>query len=916
MTGHRPPRLARWFLELFVPDDARATVLGDLQEVFHTRVASAGATAAKLWYCGQALSFSLRFAAETLRETVDSFSRSALPSWLDVKLGVRMLVKSPLLTVTGCLAIATAIGVNAGANEFVGDLLSSRSNLEIGDEVVRIANLDIESGNPDPRAIEDLARWRQGLETVEDIGAGILLDMSFVGPDERPVSVNVAEMSASGFQVFGMVPILGRPLLESDDGPTAEPVAVLGYDTWQRYLGGDPNVVGTLVRVGETGYRVVGVAPDEYRFPSASDVWVNFRRDPERYPARAGPSVIVFGRLAEGRSLAEAEQEIAQFGTRTAADFPLTHANLRPSVTPFAGYGAGSGELIWGMRLFRSLLVLLLLVACANIATLVFARNARRESEIAVRNALGAGRSRIVMQLFAESMVLALVSAGIGLFIADWGLRQGSEVFWEVQRMEPPLWFQPGLSLTTVLYSLGLATLGAGVVGILPALRATGKRANQQLQRVGSGGSTLAFGKLPTAVIVVQIAIAVALIPIVLAGTVHDYQQRFISVSFPTERYVTARLLVDSEVQLTSAAADERAGASEGRFISVAGVTDRFRTGPALLIRYKEMRDNAIERLRREPGVRSVAYSSRLPGLLGQSIPAMTLEVDGQPPRSRGWYTRTATVDLEFFDIIGHEVVTGRALTLADYAPDQRVAVVNQAFVNDIFAGQNPVGHLVRRFERDGDNSRPWTEIVGVLPDDAGGAAASEPLVYYPLSGLGEYPMRVVMEVEGEPSDFKPRLRALIAGSEPGLILDEVLTLEEIRRSELVGELFGVVVLGLIALVTALLATAGVYSLMSFIVAQRTREIGIRTALGADPARVVRGIFTRTFAQLGLGVAVGLLFVGALGTEVLVGDTGAILWYAGGGVSVLLVAVGLVGCAIPVMRALRIQPTEALSADG
>ena len=261
-------------------------------------------------------------------------------------------------------------------------------------------------------------------------------------------------------------------------------------------------------------------------------------------------------------------------------------------------------------------------------------------------------------------------------------------------------------------------------------------------------------------------------------------------------------------------------------------------------------------------------------------------------------------------------MLAGRPFTMADYAPDQRVAIVNQEFVQHVFSGRSPVGHFVRDFESDGDSGRPWTEIVGVVPDDVAGPSSTEAQIYYPLAGIGEYPLRMLVEVDGNPAAFAPRLRALLADSEPGLILDEVYALDEIRRGEVLSELFWVVVLGFVGLVTALLATAGVYSLMSFIVSQRTREIGIRTALGADPARIVRGVFLRTFMQLGFGVMVGLTVLGVLGSLNLGYEAIGALWLAGGGVSAVLLTVGLIGCAIPVARALRIQPTEAMRAEG
>jgi hypothetical protein len=570
--GTRPPRVSRWLLSHVVPLDARDTVLGDLEEVHHERARTLGPRRARAWYRRQAISFSLHFALERMGEAFSWRGRGLAPSWLDVKLGARMLVKSPLLTVTGCVAIATAIGINAGFHEFMRDMTTVATQLESDERVVGIANLDLESGDRDPRLLEDLPRWREGLGTVEHIGGAILLDMSLVGADGRPMKVDVAEMSASGFLVAAMVPELGRPLVAADDGPDAEPVMVVGHDVWQSYLGGDPDVIGSAIRLGGTTYRVVGIAPSDFRFPRAQDVWVNFRRDPVAYPPRGGPPAIAFGRLAEGRTLDEAEREVEQLGLRAAAAFPDTHGRLRPSVRPYGeSAGISADQLRWGLRIARTLLVLLLIVACANIATLVFARNAGRESEIAVRKALGAGRGRIIMQMFAEALVLAVVSAGVGLAVADWALRLGSDVFWEVQRTEPPFWWDPRMSPSTVMYSLALAVLGAGVVGVLPALRATGGRSRATLQRLGSGGGTLAFGRLPTAVIVVQIAIAVALIPTVLTGTIADFRERLVTVEFPTESYLTARLLVDSEVQLASASADRAAGVTESRIIAVEG---------------------------------------------------------------------------------------------------------------------------------------------------------------------------------------------------------------------------------------------------------------------------------------------------------------------------------------------------------
>lgn len=913
MSRARPPRIACWLLSRFVPADARDTVLGDLEEVYARRLAERGRLRADVWYVLEAGSFSARFAWERLRELMGS----ATPSLLDFRLGARMLRKSPLLTVTGCLAIATAIGINAGFNEFTGDLLGEARWADVDDRVVGLANFDTESGDRDARVLADLRRWREGLQTVEDIGAALRMDMSLVAPDGSTAPVDVAEMSASGFAMVEAAPALGRLLLPSDDGPAAEPVAVLAHEAWDRILGANPDVVGSVIRLGDTSYTVVGVAAAETHFPGPVDVWVNFRRDDAAAASRAGPPLVVFGRLAPERSLQEAQLEMEQLGARLAQDLPELYERVRPAVLPYQEVASGNPEMIrWALRIARTVLVLLLVVACANVATLVFARNVGRTSEIAVRSALGARRGRIVSQLFAEALVLAWVSAGVGLLAADWLLKWGGDIFWEAQRVPPPFWWDPGMSWPTIAYSLALATLGAAVVGILPALRATGRRLAATLQTTGSGGSALAFGRLPTLVIVFQIAVSVALFPIVFTMAVQTYRDEVAVTEFPTERYLTARILVDSNVELTSAATDQSAG-EELRRVSVTGVTDGFMMGPTLLQRYGEMRDDVARRVRNEPGVRSVSLTTRLPGIIAESIPAMTLEVAGEEPPPNGWWARTATAEVDFFQIVAPRVRSGRTLTRVDFAEDQRVAMVNEAFVTEVLGGEDAVGRQIRSFSREADPGRPWTEIVGVIPDELIGAAGADPQVYFPLSGAGTYPIRLLIEVDGDPETLAPRLQAIAAEAEPGVILDEILPLADLRRNEVLQVHFRVGIIGFVALVTALLATAGVYALLSFIVSQRTREIGIRTALGAAPALVLRGVFLKTFVQLGLGVVIGLVVVGIVGVPG-AGEGADLrtLWLTGAGVSAVLLIVGLLGGLIPVRRALGIQPTEALRADG
>ncbi len=890
----RPPRLARYLLARTLPPDSRDEVLGDLEELFQKRSDTHGPGRARLWYWKEAFAFSTRFVWERVRDGASGLaSRPLLPSVIDVKLGGRMLIKSPLLTVTGCVAIATAIAINAGFHEFMGDMFSLMQAVPDGERVVAITQHDVAAGNREDRILSDIVRWNEQLETVERIGALIRLDMNLVGTDGRATPVDAGGLSASTFELAGGVPKLGRPLLPSDDRPDAEPVAVVGHHIWTDYLGGEADVIGSTIRLGETVYTVVGVMPPGFHFPVGRQVWLNLRRDPRETDARTGPATLVVGRLAPGRSLEQAQAELDQLANRVAAEQPDTHARLRPRVQPLESlFKPVDGDPGFFLLAARIVFALMLVVAAANVAALVYARNAARQGEIAIRTALGASRMRIVTQLFAEAMVLALLGAGVGLVLAQLGLQYGSQLFWDVQRMAPPFWWDTGLSLQTVLYSMALAALGGGIVGIVPGLRTTRCDARTALTLVGSGGNPLAFGILPTTIIVLQVALSVAFIPVALANATSQVTEHAAPVSFETGEYVTARLRADGSVTL--------------------GVQQSGQDQEPLLRRFRTMRESVRRRLEEEPGVGQVVFTDRLPGLLGQSIPSSRLEVESRPEQEP-MRVMTARVEFEYFDVLGRSVVTGRPFSRADYAGDGRVALVNQRFVREVFGSQNPVGHRVRPFMGQQDPDRPWTEIVGVVPEEVAGPSGRRPQIYYPMPEAGAVPARMLVHVDGNPSAFAARLRSIMAETEPGVLVDEIYPLDEVRRGEVLSELFFVVILVFVAFITMLLSVMGVYSLMSFIVSQRTREIGIRTALGADVGRILRAVFSRALGQLGLGAVLG----GVIATWILRGETASEptieIASSIGGVALLLIAVGAVGCAIPLARAIRIQPTEALN---
>ena len=370
---------------------------------------------------------------------------------LDVKLGFRMLLKYPGLTLAGGLAIAIAIGIGAGWYDLTGKILSPRIPLPEGNRIVVIATQDARTNAPEPRVLHDFQEWRRELRTIEDLGAYRTDTRNLIVGSAAPEPIQVAELTVAALATTRVPPLLGRGLVNSDELPGAPGVVVLGHDVWQRSLQGRADVLGLVVRLGNTPATVVGVMPEGFGYPFNHDAWAPLVLRASYEPLEGAP-ISVIGRLAPGTSLEQANAEVRAFGQRTAAAFPATHEHLRPAVTRL---GEASDFLDGAALATRNLPVLLvLMIACMSVGTLVYARTATREGEIAIRAALGAGRARIVGQLFVEALVLASVSAAVGLLAVDRALRWGIE---SVNRGSggAPFWMVPGLDLSTVLYAGG-----------------------------------------------------------------------------------------------------------------------------------------------------------------------------------------------------------------------------------------------------------------------------------------------------------------------------------------------------------------------------------------------------------------------------------------------------------------------------
>jgi putative ABC transport system permease protein len=811
----------------------------------------------------------------------------------DVKLGARMLRKYPGLTVVGTLALSLAIGAGAAYLEFVNDQYRPTLPFAEGERLIGIANRDVQTGALEQRASWDLARWRDSVKSIAEFGAYASLDRHLVTDDGRSEIVRGVAISASAFHMLRVPPVLGRPLQASDEAEGAAPVAVIGYDLWQSRFAGDGGVIGRTVTLGADTHTIVGVMPKGFGFPVSHELWAALPLD-RAAARRTGLPIRMFGWLASGATIRGAQAELSAIGLRASADFPDTHQHLRPEVKGYVASlstdGEGSAYLVYAFNLF---FIGLLGICGANVATLIFARTATRATEIGVRTALGASRARIAGQLFAEGLVLCSISAGIGLFVAYYGLKWVKGMLFIAQHMPPAFWWNDTLSIETLLYATTLAVLGAIIIGVIPAWKATGPQVQEGLKHATTVRSGLKFGGVWTAVVVGQVGLTVIFLCLVgaLGWSTWAANGGVVPLAFPGHEFISVHVGMDGD-ETADAAFRQRFGNS-----------------------YEELE----RRLRAEPGVTGVTFGIRLPASYS---PIYEIEVAGSSYKGPDGRldVQFNKVDVGFFNTFDAPIVSGRGFTLSDTNAHSNAVVVDETFVTHALPGMSPIGAQVRQRPREGQAAEPWLEIVGVVRNLTTEKSTTDrnAKLYRPITAGAAIPIFMGVHATN-PSAVMSRLPIIAASVDPSLRLDTVRTLDEVAADDrAIFDFFARIGTG-IALVALLLAISGVYALMAFTVSRRTPEIAIRLALGGNVNRVVLSAFSRALLQVSLGVIIGcvpgIAILSARAPEMI---DGAQLWTTravGAGVAAFMAAVTVAACVAPARRALRIRPTDALRAD-
>lgn len=806
---------------------------------------------------------------------------------LDLKLAWRMLRKSPGLTVVGVLGIALGTAVETGFFVVLSNKFYPTLPLEEGDRIVALQYWDAEAYEAAGPSLHDFVTWRKEMRSLEQLAAASIGPRALVTGDAAPQMVRAAAMTATGFQVARVPPLLGRYLLPEDERAGAARVVVIGYDLWQTRFGGDPGVVGRRVLVGGVEHTVVGVMPPGFALPQNQELWTALRTSPTRYERGEGPELFVFGRLATGATREQAQAELTAIGRRAAAAFTEEGAGLRPQVRPYT-YPLENIEslTLWEVAQIELMVSLLLIAIAVNVAVLVYARTAMRQQEIGVRSALGASRRRIVGQLFVEALLFSGLGAGLGLLVAHLVLLQMEAIF-----APGAFWVHWGLQPRSVAFALALAILSAVIVGVVPGLKSTGRSPGVDLRRLGSGAS-VGLGRGWTALIVIQVAVAVSVLP--TAMQLGFDQLRFFAVrsTFRAHEFLGGRL---------GLAVPLRPGMNgEGYRREVTA-------------RFAERLPELERRLEAEPSVAGVTFEGSLPG---RSV----VEVEAAPEtgESRDIVLRPATgVASDYFEVLGARILAGRGLRASDVGAAGIGLVVTEAFARDL--GDGPaLGRRIRFVtmpETGGVAERtagPWPEIVGVVQNLSVSAFDRELAgrrAYYAVAPGELRSVELLIHVRGDDAEaFAPRFRQITAAVDPDLRIGSLYNLATLRNPRYLA--MAVAILLAVLGTVVLLSAAGMHALMSLAVTRRRKEIGVRTALGARPSGLLASIFSRAAWQLGLGGFLGAVLGGALllGNGLAWRDAAIYL----GGVVVLMLTAGLLATLGPARRGLGIQPMEAL----
>ena len=804
----------------------------------------------------------------------------------DLRYALRTLYRWPGFTAVVALTLALGIGANAAIFSVVNAVLLRPLPYTAPDRLVFVLGTPTDGDSAkvgSSSSYPDYADFRERAKSFSQLAALSVRQTTVTGKSFEPAIVSGSPVTANLFPMLGVAPALGRSFLAEEDKPGAPAVVIVSDQFWRQRLNSNPNVLGSALAVNGTPATIVGVMPPRFDFPGGATLWfpVAAPNDPQ---TRGQHSFSIVGRLAPSVTLATANREVAGIARQLEKEYPSINAKRGARVQGMAE--AIVGDVRPALLVLLGSVGLVLLIVCVNVANLFLARATARTREVAVRTALGAGRSRLARQFLTESVVVTAIGSSLGLAVAYWG----SRLLVSKAPRTIPRASEIGIDGNVLLFLLVLSAITAVIFGVLPALQMSRGMPIASLREGGRGArGGIARRGLRQALVVSEVALAVVLVVGASLLVKSFWKMQRVDPGFVPDRMLVV------QIQLPPS---RYAGFADG---------DRVRAFYADL----------YARLTARPEVQSVAVGMQHPLAPGWTS-SFTIAGREPPPAGQEPEASVRPVMPGYFRAVGAKLLRGREIQESDGVGAPGVAVINEAFAKLHFPNEDPIGHRIER-------SAWWKgmpasfEIVGIVADERfeGPRAPADPATYFSLAQFTFNDNWLLVRTKGDPKAFIPQLRQIVWSMDRDLPLENVRTMDQILDESVADSRFNTVLLSLFAIVALVLAAIGIYGVLAYTVAQRTSEIGLRMALGAQRSSVLRLVVGNglTLALIGvvIGAAGSLLATRALERLVFgVSTTDPLVF---GAVAVVLTAVAGTAALVPALRASRVDPIVALRAD-
>jgi putative ABC transport system permease protein len=803
----------------------------------------------------------------------------------DLRYGVRMLLKKPGFTVIAVLALALGIGANTAIFSVVNTLLIRPLPFRDADRLVMVWEYNrIRDNHQNVISPANFMDWREQSTVFEDFAAFNDARLNLTGAAADPLEIPAQRTTPNLFSVLGVEPIMGRNFTAEDAAPGSAPVVIISYALWQSRFGGDPSIVGKNITLNGTSATIVGVLPAGFQWfikkssltGNPAELWMTFAFT-EQDRVRRGRFMSAVARLKPGVTVAQAQTEMSALSGRLEQQYTDFNKGWGTEVIPLREQFVG--DIRPALLILLGAVGFVLLIACANVANLLLARAAARHREIAIRTALGAGRWRVIRQLLTESVLLSALGGGLGLLFAWWGI--GAII--ALSPRDLASLDRVSINLPVLGFTLVVSLLTGIIFGLAPALEATRLNTSEFLKEGDKGVAGTARSRRLRAVFVVS-EIALALVLLVSAGLLLKSFMRLQTVNpgFESDNLLTMRVALPG-----------RKYSEEYQRIAF------FR--------------QAIERINHLPGVESAGAVSFLPFAGPGSATGFTIEGRPTPAPGQGPVTDVRVMDINYLRTMNIPLLKGRVFTEQETTEQRHVVIINETLARQYFAGEDPLGKRVT--VNMSDKPVP-SEIIGVVGDIKHVSLDTpvKAMVYWPHPELAHTSMTIVVRTQGDPATIAAAATREIQAIDPDQPVSDVRTMQQLLASSVARARFNTLLLGLFAALALVLASVGIYGVMAYSVVQRTKEIGIRIALGAQSRDVLKMIVGHgmmlTLVGVGLGLT-GALILTRLMSSLLFGvSTTDPLTFIG--VSLLLSAVAFFACYIPARRATKVDPMIAL----